>query len=323
MITAIIPTWNRRDLVESLLAGLARQSRPPGEILVVDNGSTDGTAEAARTAGARVLRLERNLGFAPAVNAGLRATATEWVVILNNDVELEPRFLETLYDTAHREGAWFGCGKLLSADGSRIDAAFDLLSRSGCAWRAGHGRPDSPVWNKQRRVWFAPMTAMLARRALFDKAGLLDETFESYLEDVEFGLRCALAGRWGIYVPEARGRHLGSATLGEWNPETVQRIARNQVLLVARHYPRRWKWDYGWPLLMGSLLWGAVAVRHGAGRAWLRGKWEGVRQFRGARGSGARSRAVSNILMDSEKELHELQRQTGYDLFWRLYFALT
>ncbi len=107
--------------------------------------------------------------------------------------------------------------------------------------------------------------------------GLLEESFDSYLEDADFGLRCALRGITGRYVPEARAVHLGSASLGRWHPETVRRISRNQLFLAARHYSAR----YVWPVLVAQVLWGALAIRHGRGLAWARGKWQGIRHFSG------------------------------------------
>ena len=89
-VAAVIPTWNRRDLLATLLQNLAGQARPFEEIIVVDNGSTDDSAELAAGVGARVLKMGRNLGFAAAVNRGIEATDAEWVAILNNDVTLEP-----------------------------------------------------------------------------------------------------------------------------------------------------------------------------------------------------------------------------------------
>jgi hypothetical protein len=323
-VTVIVPTWNRRDLLERLLGNLSSQTHPVEEILVVDNGSQDGSAEAAGSAGARVIRLDRNEGFSRAVNRGIREARSPWIAVVNNDVEPEPGWLERLKRGCEESQAWFATGRLLdAAKRDSIDGAFDGVSRGACAWRAGHGRPDGPEWRAGRRIRFAPLTAALFRRELFDKVGLLDERFESYLEDVEFGLRCALAGCEGVYVPDAVAFHQGSATLGRWHRQSVRLISRNQVLLVARHYPRRWFLRYGWPVLVGQALWGAVAFRHGAGLAWLRGKADALGEFRAARGPGAEHVKLGRILEESERELLELQRRTGFDLYWRLYFALT
>jgi hypothetical protein len=318
--TAIIPHWNRRDLLVSLLENLRLQTHPFAEIIVVDNGSTDGSSEAARQRGARVLELSHNRGFSFAVNRGIEAALHEWVAVLNNDVLLHPDWLFRLSENVGDR--WFAAGKLLRASQpEQVDGAFDLLSRGAMAWRAGHGRQDGPPWTEPRTISFVPFTAALFRRELFDRVGYLDEEFESYLEDVDFGLRCALEGYQGIYVPEATGRHIGSATLGEWNKETVRRLARNQLLLIAKHYPPNWIWQYGWPVLVAQSLWGAAAFKHRAGLAFLSGKWEALRRFRKMRRT--ESRRLAQVLASSELELRQLQSQTGFDFYWKLYFSLT
>ena len=111
-VTVVIPNWNRRELLTRLLEKLRLQTEPAAQILVVDNGSTDGSAEAAEAAGTRVIRLKRNEGFAHAVNLGIVATRTEWVAVINNDVEPDPEWLQRLVDAADDENAWFATGKI-------------------------------------------------------------------------------------------------------------------------------------------------------------------------------------------------------------------
>lgn len=325
-VSVVIPNWNRRDLLLRLLEQLQRQSVRAEETIVVDAASTDGSAAAAEQMGAKVVRLSENRGFAPSVNAGLRVVGCPWVAVLNNDVVPKTDWLQRLLEAAAAAGAWFACGLLLEDPPSgRVDGTFDLLSRSGCSWRAGKGRADSPLWRRTRRIALPPLTASLIRMELFERVGLLEESFESYLEDVEFGLRCHAQGLDGVYVPEAVAYHAGSATLGAWHPAMVRRISRNQVFLLARHWPPGWALRYGWPVLAGQALWGLLALRHGAGWAWVAGKWEGIRRYRSMRRrpSAAETERIDQLLEDSEAELHTLQRQSGFDAYWRFYFALT
>ena len=258
-ITAIVPVWNGRELLERLLASLEAQTEPAAELLVVDNGSTDGAPEVARARGARVIPMGRNAGFAAAVNRGIRESRGEWMAVLNSDVELAPDYLARLLAAAEAGGAWFATGKILAAGSNdRIDGTFDAMCRGGTAWRVGNGRTDGPAFSAERQIWSPPFTAVLFRAEVFRRVGLLEDSFESYLEDVDFGLRCAAQGLAGLYVPSALAWHRGSATLGRWHPETVRRMARNQLFLVARHYPRR--------LLRGLVLahrGGAVPVGRG------------------------------------------------------------
>jgi len=254
-ITAIVPVWNGRELLERLFASLDSQTVPAAEVLVVDNGSTDGAAELARRRGARVIPMGRNAGFACALNRGIRESRSEWIAALNSDVELAPDYFAALRAAASAEGAWFATGKILAAgSGNRMDGAFDLMCRGGCAWRAGSGREDGPAFSERRPIWSAPWTAALFRAELFQKTGLLEESFESYLEDVEFGLRCARHGCPGTYEPAALAWHRGSAALGRWHAETVRRISRNQVWLLARHYPSPLLRRYWLPILAARVI---------------------------------------------------------------------
>ena len=123
-------------------------------------------------------------------------------------------------------------------------------------------------------------------------------------------------------MPTAIGYHWGSAALGAWNPEMVRLIARNQVFLVAKHYSPDLLRRYLGPILVGQALWGLVALRHGAGGAFLRGKIEGLRRFRSMRSTQTGSE-LSKILEQSEREIAEAQRRTGSDWYWRVYFLLT
>jgi GT2 family glycosyltransferase len=279
------------------------------------------------------------------VNRGIRESRTPLVAIVNNDVELAPDWLERLVAALEDPGTgrperppgpegtpeglphiWFAMGRILqAADRSRIDATYDALCRGGTSWRVGHACPDGPLFRDAREIRSAPFTAALFRAALFDKVGLLDERFESYLEDVDFGLRCALAGCAGRYVPDAVAWHEGSATLGRWHPETTRRIARNQVFLIAKHYPRRMLLRYAGPIAVAQALWGLVAMRHGRGWSWVRGKVEGLRrfaEFRDNADAGA-SPLLAQILVDGEREIRRVQRESGRDLYWNLYFLLT
>jgi len=321
MISAIVPVWNGREMLERLLASLAAQTMAATEVLVVDNGSDDGAPELARARGARVIPMGRNAGFASAVNRGIREARGEWLAVLNSDVELAPGYFETLVAA----GAPFATGKILRPGCSTLDATFDAMSRGATAWRVGSGRPDGPIFSEGRDITSPPWTAVLFRAEVFHRTGLLEESFESYLEDVDFGLRCAELNIEGRYVPTALARHMGSATLGRWHPETVRRIARNQLFLLARHYPRPLILRWLWPILVAQLLWGAVAFGHGAGLAWLRGKFQGLAGFAAAGRSLARPAAslLTTRLREDERLIHEIQKATGFDTYWKMYFRIT
>ncbi|MCX6628078.1 MAG: glycosyltransferase family 2 protein [Candidatus Solibacter sp.] len=311
-ISAIVPVWNGRALLARLLSTLEAQSRPAAELLIIDNGSTDGAPDLARARGARVIAMGRNAGFAAAVNRGILEAGHPSVAILNSDVELSPDYLEKLAAA----DAPFATGKILSPSGL-LDGTFDLTCRGATTWRCGAGHPDGPPFDQPRDIASPPWTAVLYRAEVFRQVGLLEESFESYLEDADFGLRCAAQRITGRYVPDARAVHLGSAALGRWHKETVRCMARNQLLLAARHYSAH----HLWPVLVAQLLWGAVAVRHGRGQAWGRGKFEGLRHFSATRKQYQQTdpAELEQVLRSNE----QLIRAASQDTYWRLYFLLT
>jgi GT2 family glycosyltransferase len=324
-VSVVIPTWNQSRLVAGVLRTLHGQTFGPAEMLVVDNGSTDDTAAVSEQLGATVIRLFENRGFAAAVNAGILKARFEWLFLLNNDVNLDPKWLEIALKTAHEFDADFVTGKLLQKRArQRLDGTYDLLARSGCAWRCGWNAPDHELWNQRRSVRFASFTALLIRRSVFEKIGLLDTRYESYYEDVDFGLRAAIAGCKGIYEPCATGTHLGSATLGA-GARTTYLISRNQVLLAAKFGLARLSL---WKVILGQSLFLLSRIKQGTLVAALKGKWNGLRvcglpmpNFCSLYQSD-RDR-IRELLDESEAEIRRYQRLIGFDLSWKWYFALS
>jgi GT2 family glycosyltransferase len=323
-VSIVIPVHNQRALLERLLHSIEQQTAPPLEIIVVDNDSSDGAAESAHRAGASVIPMRRNAGFAAAVNRGIREAKGDSVAVINSDVVLDCGWLDILWSGVRETGSDFATGKILQEGSPEIlDGSYDLICRGACPWRAGAGRPASSLPDCVESIRLCSATAAIYRSDLFTRIGLFEESFESYLEDVDFGLRCASAGCKGSYVPRAISWHRGSATFGRWHPEVVRRIARNQLLLVARNYPgqliRRWLW----PIIVAQLLWGMLALRHGRGLAWLSGKIEGLRRFAGARRESRQSLQLGEIIAESELRIAHLQSASGFDLYWKVYFGLT
>lgn len=309
--------------MRSVIRNLQSQTRPPERILIVDNGSTDATRDVATEAGAECLRFETNRGFAEAVNAGIEAAESEWLFIVNNDVVLQPDWIERSFEAVEETGARFAVGKLLqSGEDNRLDGSWDLVSRGGYAWRCGYERPDGTTWKTRRTIALAPMTAALFHRSVFERVGLLETRFESYYEDVDFGIRCAIAGFTGVFEPSAVAVHLGKATLGKKAERVYFLSTRNQLLLLAKHYPaetlRRW-W---WPILAGQMLALLAAGKQGHFWAGLRGKRQALRMWSSFRNEVPKAEAIEAVTRASEREIRELQRLLGFDLYWRIYFNL-
>ncbi len=166
------------------------------------------------------------------------------------------------------------------------------------------------------------MTAALFHRSVFDRIGLLETRFESYYEDVDFGIRCALAGLSGIYEPAAVATHLGKATYGKRAARVYFLSARNQVLLLAKHYPPQTLRRFAWPILAGQTLALFAAARQGHPLAALRGKWQAFRQWSAFRNQLPSAADIETVTASSEREILDIQRAIGFDIYWRLYFSL-
>ncbi len=317
-MTVVVPVWNRADLLRNLLKTISAQTLAPQQVLVIDNGSTDDAVEVARDWGATVIAMGSNRGFAAAVNQGIAASRTDWIAVVNSDVELHPDWLKKLVVQSIEQRAWLACGKILMRSGpARIDGAFDLVARSGCPWRAGNGRLDSEEFATGRRVHLIPATAALYRRDLFDRIGNFAQIYESYLEDVDLSLRAAAAGFEAIYVPQAVCLHHGSASSSAWSVQMVYLLSRNQELLIRRLFPPGWRYR----IRVGRLLWGLLAMRHRRLGAWLRGKRDAL----GIRVEHVQldADALRSIIIESEAEIFKIQSKSSMDIYWRLYFLFT
>jgi hypothetical protein len=329
-VSIVIPHWNQRGLLEPLIESIrGLQMRPDWrlEIVLVDNGSTDDSVALAERAGARVLIMGENAGVSRALNCGIQSSEGEFVALLNNDVELDPHWLECLVTALENSDAWFATGKMLDAKHRhRIDGAGDAICRGGTSWRLGHGREDGPVFGSSRATYFPSATAALFRRAFFDRVGLFEESFFAYLEDIDLGLRAAIAETPGLYVPRAVAYHQGSSTAGVWSHQTVEWLTCHQLLLLAKFYPTALLLRYARPIFAAQLLWATLALSRGRSFAWASGFCRGLARFPKFRRKFESLRAhrgrLAAVLRSAEKEIALVQRDTKWDTYWKWYFRL-
>jgi GT2 family glycosyltransferase len=267
-VTVVIPTWNGRELLEIVLPTLAAQEYRDFRALVVDNGSTDGSLEYVREhwPDVDVLAFPANIGFAAAVNRGIEACETDLVALLNNDVELDPRWLGELVDAldAHpRAGS--ACSKLIDFhDRSVLDGTGDLITWSGMCVRRGFGETDRGQYDGPAEVFSACAAAAIYRREAFDDVGLFDEDFFAYFEDVDWGFRARLRGWSCRYVPTSVAYHMGGATTRREGDRDIYFCRRNQVALVGKNFPGPSLLRYSWLLAIdqvGALVSAAMERR--------------------------------------------------------------
>ncbi len=281
----MVVNWNRKELLRACLRSLQRQKDVSFETIVVDNGSTDGSAGVAEAEfGAQVIRNPENRGFCAANNQGIRAARGDFVALLNNDAEAEPGWLAALYGACSRASdVGMAASKVLVwEDPGRIDKAGHLIFPDGQNRGRGAGMPDQGQFDREEEVLWPDGSAALYRKTMLDEIGGFDEDFFAYGDDAELGLRARIAGWRCIYTPKAVVRHHRGATLGKDSARRLELIERNRVLLALKLFP--------WSLLWLNPLY--FALRLAAGMvASARGEGD-TAHFPGWRGKLAMARAL-------------------------------
>lgn len=282
-IAVIVVNWNRRELLRQALQSLRRQQGVHFEIIVVDNGSQDGSPEMLErefVGGAgpsvRLIANAANRGFCAANNQGIAATGAPFVALLNNDAEAEPGWLAALR-SAFDHGPQIGMAAskiLVWEDPARIDKAGHLIYPDGQNRGRGSGQLDRGQYDRLEETLWPDGCAAMYRRAMLDEIGGFEEDFFAYGDDAELGLRARIAGWRCLYVPQAVVRHHRGATLGLGSARRLALIERNRVLLAVKLFP--------W-----SLLWlnGAYYLARIAAGAWAAARGRGeISRYPGTRG---------------------------------------
>lgn len=291
MINVVIPNYNGLRYLETLLPTLEAQTYSQFDVTVVDNGSTDGSAESLKSRGARVIELEKNRGFAAACNVGARETNDDAIFFLNSDTQLDRRCMKTLAAALenHPQCGFFAPRMVSLTDRDMLDGAGDVIPKDGRPVKRAAGMSASTPLDAEI---IAPSGgAALWRRGLFESLNGFDEDFFAYLEDVDLGFRARLAGARGRYVPEGIVYHLGagaqmldtrglsplSVTHPHDNPDVVRWVARNKIWLWARCLPTRVIIRHAPSLALGLIKSAAHHIlRSGQGAAFFAGTMQGL-----------------------------------------------
>ncbi len=303
-VSFVIPAWNHYDLLLQCLHSIDRVSGGGVEVVVVDNGSDageralllDGAVWSGRVVPElsreksfvdkriRFIPLSVNTGFSHAVNVGIRAASGDLIILLNNDILLEPDFIPAVRRAMAEHPDWLHAATKIRQfhHPERLDDAGNFVLPTGRAVKLGYAEVDQGQYGRDLSVFSACGAAAVYRRAFFEQVGFFDEDFFAYLEDVDLGFRAQRMGLPCGWIPEAVTLHIGSATTGSMkNTFTVRLLARNQVGMLVKNLPGA-LW-----LLLGIPIGATMAaqwlrfgmMRNGNGRAYLSGFLESMKRI--------------------------------------------
>ncbi len=284
LITVVIPNYNGErylaDCLDSLAREQGREDTPAFRVLVVDNGSIDGSPKLLRgRPEVDTVLLPENTGFCHAVNVGILRSQTPYVILLNNDTKVKSGFMKSLYDAIERDPRLFSVSaRMLMWDRPElVDGAGDLYCVLGWAFARGKGRP-ARFYDRPARVFSACGGAAIYRRRVFDEIGLFDERHFAYLEDLDIGYRARIYGYRNAYEPAAEVLHFGSASTGsQYNELKTTLASANNVYVIGKNMPL-FQLIVNLPFLFVGFAVKALFFWHkGMGLLYLRGLKKGLR----------------------------------------------
>ena len=273
LVSVIVVNWNGIGFLKDCLASLEQQTWKNLEFIIVDNGSTDGSAEYIRTWTERVpnaqgIFLPRNSGFCEANNLAFAKAHGEWIALLNSDAGAGPDWIEQLVrfgDPANRIGM-LGSKILFAEPKDVIDKAGHLIYWDGQNRGRGTMEKDVGQYEKDEEILWPDACAALYHRKVFEETGGFDESFFAFGDDADLGMRARLLGWKAWYVPKAVVHHRHSATIGAYSPWKIMLVERNRLLLAIKNFHLTLLllnpyWS------MRRLLWHAYAASKGQGAA--------------------------------------------------------
>ena len=239
-VSVLVLNLNGREYLDSCLKSLEAQTYPRErfEIVLVDNGSTDGSLEFVRVAypRVRVVRFGRNLGFCAPYNAAIRDCQSQFAALLNNDTRVAPDWMWQLVSAAERHDAAAVASKILSWTGDTIDFAGGVTSFIGHSWHRDSGQPATATYEEKALLSPCAGSALFARSPFLD-AGGFDEDFFAYFEDVDLGWRLNLFGQRVVFAPAAVTYHRVHGTSSRWAfAHRTRLLERNALAMIYKNY---------------------------------------------------------------------------------------
>ncbi|MFZ1153603.1 MAG: glycosyltransferase family 2 protein [Solirubrobacteraceae bacterium] len=291
-VSAAVLNYNGRELLEVIMPSLAAQDHPDFEVVVVDNGSTDDSVAYLREhwPQARVVSPGAdNIGVAAALNLAVRSCRGELIALLNNDIELDPRWLSELVLALdrHPRASMVACKLMRYYERDVLDGAGNVFTRSATGWQRGQGERDLGQFELEEEVFAPTAGAALYRARALAEVGPFDESFWAYFEDVDWGLRAQIAGLRCWYAPAAVAYHMGShTTKGDANPLYFELQRRNTLALLIKDVPLSFMLRNAHHILLHhtlSLIYSARAGMLGAHLRAVRSAWRGAPVWRAQR----------------------------------------
>jgi GT2 family glycosyltransferase len=240
-VTVVIPNWNGMQHLPGCIGAIEGQTFRGFRVIVVDNASSDDSVAwlRAKAPDVEVVQRDDNGGFAAAVNDGIVRADGEFVALLNNDTEVDPRWLESLIEALERTGYDFAAALMVfMLEPDVVNAAGDTYDMFGFAGRQ-RGRGERVAdYATPVRVLGASAGAAMYRRDFFEDVGLFDESFFLLHEDTDINIRALIAGKRAVYVPEAVVLHKDSATIKQQPSEFMrEEDLRNRHIVLAKDMP--------------------------------------------------------------------------------------
>ena len=240
-VSVVIPNFNGIAFLDSVLASLEGQTLSNFEVILVDNGSTDGSCSfvTANYPWVHLIELSENFGFCGAVNAGIRAAKAPYVLLLNNDTEVKEDFVEEMLAAIRRHKNAFSCGARMVQyhDRDKLDDVGNYYCALGWSFARGRGK-DIHAYETEDRIFSACAGAAIYRKKILEKIGYFDEEHFAYLEDTDIGYRARIYGYENWYAPKAIVYHVGSGTSGSrYNQFKTRYSSRNNIYLIYKNMP--------------------------------------------------------------------------------------
>ena len=240
-VSVVIPNFNGIAFLDSVLASLEGQTLSNFEVILVDNGSTDGSCSfvTANYPWVHLIELSENFGFCGAVNAGIRAAKAPYVLLLNNDTEVKEDFVEEMLAAIRRHKNAFSCGARMVQyhDRDRLDDVGNYYCALGWSFARGRGK-DIHAYETEDKIFSACAGAAIYRKKIIEKIGYFDEEHFAYLEDTDIGYRARIYGYENWYAPKAIVYHVGSGTSGSrYNQFKIRYSSRNNIYLIYKNMP--------------------------------------------------------------------------------------